>query len=98
MCLNSKNVPLGVAVLVVVFPSLTRSGIDRPSQQLPFRTKLEAMDTLGVVLPFGSVYLMITLFVLISTGLRPSSHNRYLRVFKSFIFSLAVVHVEGDNS
>ena len=98
MRLSSKNVPLGVAVLVVVLLSLKRSGIDRPSQQLPLRTKLETMDPLGVVLLFRSVYLVITLCVSISTGLRPSSHNKYLRVFKSFNFSLAVFHLVGDNS
>lgn len=86
-----QNVPLGMDVLVLVFSSFKLSGTDRSRQKLPFPTKLGTVDPLGIVLLLGSVYLMITLLVLIDTGLRPFSHNKYLRIFKSFDFSLKAI-------
>lgn len=95
---NSRNIPLGVAVLVLVLSSFRLRGIYRPYQKLPFRTKSGTMDPPGIILLLRSVYLIIILLVLIITGLRPSSHNKYFRVSRSFKSSLAVFHVVGANS
>ena len=45
-----------------------------------------------------AVYLIISLLVLLITGLRPSSHNKNFRVFESFKSSLVVSHVVRANS
>ena len=53
MRLNSKDVPLGVAVLVLVFSSFRPSGPNRSRRKLPFRTKLGTMDPLSIIRLLG---------------------------------------------
>ena len=98
MRLSSRIVPLGVASLILVLLSFELSGIDRPRQKFLLRTKSGSMDPHDIVLLLGSIYLMTTLVVLINTGLRPSSHNKYLRVFRSLNSSLVLYHVVRANS
>jgi len=53
--LDSRNLPLGAAILILVLLSFKLRSIDTPSQRLDLRTKLHSMDPLGILFLLGAV-------------------------------------------